>query len=358
MIWRKREKVYLNTVDVHILRKYAGHQNPMDEILNSHISENLPPVLTVYHMPILMHNFSKVYSFWTSYRELMYCSNHPEESYRRLVLPKRDGKMRTVYEVSGCLAQAQHWILRNILDEIPVSKHATAYIKGKNLLDNAKPHVGKKLVVKADIEDFFGNVKYISVYHVFKSAGYSESVSALLANLCCCKGHIMQGACTSPALSNLCFRAIDDKISAFCAQRGITYTRYSDDMTFSGDFAPGELIAYLRGLLKFYGFTMNDSKTKVLYRNHRQTVTGAVVNERPQPSKDYRRRIRQEVYYIRKYGVLEHMDRLKDNKCYVSPINYRESLIGRINYVLQYNPGDEELEGWINELDKIEQSVF
>ncbi len=358
MIWRKREKVYLSTADVSILRKYAGHVNPMDEILKSDIPENLPPLLTPYHLPLFMHNFKRAYNFWECYRDIMSCSNHPEEYYRCHELPKRDGKVRKVYAVSGALAQVQHWILRNILDELPVNPHAMAYVKGKSLLDNANPHAGKKLVVKADIKDFFGSVKYVSVYHVFKSVGYSESVSTLLANLCCLRGHIMQGACTSPALSNLCFAVIDEKISAFCAERSITYTRYSDDMTFSGDFAPSELITYLRSLLKFYGFTMNDKKTKVLYRHHRQTVTGAVVNERPQPSKEYRRRIRQEVYFIRKYGVLGHMDRLKDNKCYVSPINYLESLIGRMNYVLQYTPDDEEMLSWMDEIDKIEQGLF
>ena len=345
-------------MDVHILRKKANHINPMEEILKSDIPENLPPILTVYHLPILMHNFPRVISFWRSFRELVHFSRHPEECYTCLQLPKRDGKMRTVYRVRGDLENVQRWILRNILDELPVSRHAMAYVKGKTLINNAGPHVGKKLVVKADIKDFFGNVKFISVYHVFKSAGYCESVAAFLANLCCCNGHIMQGACTSPALSNLCFKAIDDKISQFCKERDIIYTRYSDDMTFSGDFAPAELITYLRSLLKFYGFTMNDKKTKVLYSHHRQVVTGAVVNYMVQPPKDYRRRIRQEVYYIRKYGVLGHMDRLKDGKCYVSPVNYLESLIGRINYVLQFNPGDGELRGWIRELEDIEQSIF
>ncbi|MBQ8830778.1 MAG: RNA-directed DNA polymerase [Oscillospiraceae bacterium] len=358
MIWRKRERINLSELDVFVLRKYAGQTNPMEEILNSEIPENLPPILTPYHLPLFMHNFKKMYYFWENYRDIMKCSNEPREFYRRYDIMKRYGKMRTVYKVSGVLADVQHWILRNILDELPVSRHATAYAKGRKIMDNAAPHVGKKLVVKADITDFFGNVKYLSVYDVFKNAGYSKSVATLLANLCCCDGHIMQGACTSPALSNLCFTKIDSVISEFCTERGITYTRYSDDMTFSGDFAPSELITYLRRVLKFYGFTMNDKKTKVLYRHHRQTVTGAVVNDKPQPTKEYRRRIRQEMYYIRKYGVLGHMDRLKDEKSYVSPINYLENLYGRMNYVLQYTPDDEELKRWMHEVDRIEQSLF
>lgn len=356
MIWRKERKIELNTVDVNILRKYAKQSNPMEEILKCNIPNNLPPILTPHHLPLMIHNCASEYRFWEYYHEMMGFSNNPEEHYFRMEIPKSDGGVRVVYRVRSALANIQHWILRFILEELPISQHATAYAKGKKITDNAAPHVGQHVVVKADIKDFFGSVGFISVYHVFKSAGYSDNVSVLLANLCCCRGHLMQGACTSPALSNLCFRVIDDKISGFCAERDITYTRYSDDMTFSGNFAPGEVIIFLRDLLKAYGFTMNEKKTKVLRQHQRQIVTGAVVNSKMQPSKEYRRRIRQEMYYLRKFGLLEHLER----NCgkYPTPIHYLESLYGKMNYVLQFDPDNAELIQWMREVDKILYSIF
>ncbi len=358
MIWRKNKEAELSTVDVNILRKWTGQSNPVEEILKSSIQENLPPILTPYHLPILMHNVSDEYEFWKYYKEITDYSNNPEECYHRLEIPKRDEKVRVVYRICGGLELIQRWILINILNELKVSEHAKAYVKGTRLQENAYAHTGQKVVVKTDIKEFFNNINFLSVYNVFRQAGYPENVSVLFANLCCRKGQLVQGACTAPVLSNLCFKVLDDKISEFCKVREIIYTRYSDDMTFSGDFVPGELIVFLKKLLYAYGFTLNDKKTKVLYRHRRQTVTGAVVNDKAQPPKPYRRKIRQEMYYIKKYGLLEHMDMLKGEKEYVSPWHYVESLYGRINYVLQYNQNDEELKAWLHELDKIEQSIF
>ena len=128
-------------------------------------------------------------------------------------------------------------------------------------------------------------------------------------------------------------------------------------MTFSGSFDPGELITFLRGLLKAYGFTMNDKKTKVLYQHHRQIVTGAVVNKKPQPSKEYRRKIRQEIYYIRRYGYLDHLDR-RNGEEYPTPLHYLDAINGKINYLLQYSPDDEELLKWKYEIEEIGNSIF
>lgn len=80
------------------------------------------------------------------------------------------------------------------------------------------------------------------VSDIFKGLGYFESVAMFLANLCCYKTQLPQGAPTSPYLSNLRFRKIDDLISSYTKEFNIRYTRYADDMTFSGDFNPHRLI--------------------------------------------------------------------------------------------------------------------
>ena len=85
-------------------------------------------------------------------------------------------------------------------------------------------------------------------------------------------------------------------------------------------------------------------------------ITGAVVNSKLQPTKEYRRKIRQEMYYLQKFGLLEHLERQQGD--YLTPFHYLDALYGKMNYVLQYLPDDEELLGWMREVDRIANSMF
>ena len=116
-----------------------------------------------------------------------------------------------------------------------------------------------------------------------------------------------QGSPASAAISNLVMKPFDTYMEGWCRDRGIVYTRYCDDMTFSGDFRVSAVYGKVNGFLGAMGFELNQSKTKVLTRHVRQTVTGMVVNDKVQVPLPYRRALRQEVYYCLKYGVKEHL---------------------------------------------------
>jgi len=269
-------------------------------------------------------------------------SNHIERHYTRLTVPKRDGAIRELLSPDPLLKKIQRNILHNVLDELPVSPHATAYRRGAGILRNASPHQGRKQVVKLDIRDFYGSITYLMVYRAFPRIYYPPSVATLLTHLCCYQDCLPQGAPTSPAISNLVMKPFDDHMGKWCKERSITYTRYCDDMTFSGDFDAGPLIRKVRSFLLSMGFELNEKKTQILCSGKRQSVTGIVVNEKPQVSRTYRDKLRQEFYYCQKHGVASHLLWLNDRQ-YLPPEpeqieRYLRSLMGRINYVLQVDP--------------------
>ena len=119
----------------------------------------------------------------------------------------------------------------------------------------------------------------------------------------------------------------------------ISYTRYSDDMTFSGKFNPSELIIKVRKMLYKLGLELNNDKIHIVHKSSSQNVTGIIVNEKMQVSIKYRNKIRQEIYYIKKFGLISH---LKKRKISIDKEKYLNMLYGRILYVLQINENDNK----------------
>ena len=160
----------------------------------------------------------------------------------------------------------------------------------------------------------------------------------LLTYLCTYYDYLPQGAPTSAYISNLVMYDFDNIIGSFCEENNISYTRYSDDMTFSGDFNPSIVIKKVNEELKKLSLELNYDKVKIIKNNNRQSVTGLVVNNKLQVSKTLRKKIRQEVYYINKYGINSHLNKIncKDKEKYLN------SLYGKILYVLQINNKDIE----------------
>lgn len=301
------------------------------------VEQGIPIIYDQEHLSLLLGY---------DYFYLLTVSNSQYSHYKYYQIPKKNGGLRTIEEPFPALKEVQTWILKEILE--PASKQyvspvAKAFMPGKSLRENARFHRNKKYVVVLDIKDFFGSIKYGSVYGLFKKLGYNKSVSTLLANLCVLNFSLPQGAPTSPMLSNLVFKELDDRIFSYCRSRKIMYTRYADDMAFSSDsMNVTHLISYVRMVVGNQGFRINDDKTNVMGRGASQRVTGIVVNEKLQVSKAYRDKVRQEVYYTIKYGPKEHMSRItlpvwvKTSKLYI------KHLLGKVNHIIQINPKDAE----------------
>ncbi len=232
--------------------------------------------------------------------------------YHRYQIPKKTGGTRAISAPKPKLAAAQRWVLDQILSKLSIEPEAHGFVTGRSIVSAAAPHAGKAVVINLDLQDFFPSITFRRVKGLFQKLGYAEQVATVLALLCTepprvpvqldgKRYHIAlgerqlpQGACTSPAITNTICRRLDRRLAGLSDRLGFTYTRYADDLTFSGDDPKltGKLLDYVRKVIAEEGFTEHPAKTRVMRRSRRQEVTGLTVNERPAMSRVERRRLR------------------------------------------------------------------
>jgi len=268
--------------------------------------------------------------------------------YAAFAIPKRSGGYRVLYAPKPRLKAAQRWIQREILARAQPSAAAHGFTPGRSILTNASQHAGKDIVITLDLEHFFPSITYRRVRGIFQSLGYCEDVAIPLALLCTVKPaakvreflgdqrHRMlpQGAPTSPALANLACRHLDARLAGLAAKFGCAYTRYADDLTFSGDEAFEKslkrFLPLLRKIIGAEGFRLNRKKIHFARRGARQRVTGLVVNHRPSVPRAYRRRLRAILHNARKTGL--------DAQNREGHPHFRQALRGRIEFVRATHP--------------------
>lgn len=273
-------------------------------------------------------------------KKLYAISNNIEDNYKVFKIKKSNGSFRKIYEPNGTLKYIQRQILKNILENKKVSKYATAYQKGKSLKDNAIIHIGKKIILKLDIKNYFDSISFYNIYdNCFSIEYFPKGIGMLLTYLCTYNGYLPQGAPTSVCISNLVMKDFDDELGNWCDKNDISYTRYSDDMTFSGNFNPNLVIKKVKEMLSKLGFELNKKKIHIIKQNQQQKITGIVVNEKLQVERKYRKEIRKEIYYIKKYGLDSHLNRIN----FYDKEKYLNKLYGRILFVIQVNNNQEFL---------------
>jgi RNA-directed DNA polymerase len=297
---------------------------------------NVPVIYNTSHLSALV-GYKKDY--------LKRAAIYTPSFYRDFQIKKKNGKLRNISEPLPSLKEIQIWILENILSNVIVSPFAKAYRKKVGIIENLKFHKNQAKVYTLDLRDFFPSIKTHSVEAIFKSLGYSNLISNLLAKLCTRGNSLPQGAPTSPNLSNIYFKNTDNIIANYCLENKIKYTRYADDLSFSGDFDEEKLFELVKNSVEAIGLSINPEKTKLMKPNSRQTVTGIVVNEKPQVVFHKRNKLRQDVFYIKKFGLADHIKHRK-----IKQANYLEHLLGQINFILQINPTDKEFQNYMEYL--------
>ncbi|HVS92171.1 MAG TPA: reverse transcriptase family protein [Mucilaginibacter sp.] len=300
------------------------------------LEQKLPVIYNTTHLSALV-GYRKVYLK----KAVLYASYF----YRKFIISKRNGKPRIIAEPLPSLKEIQLWILKNILENVPVSKFAKAYLPNKDIRDNARYHVGKMVILKLDISDFFGSISQVSIQQIFLNLHYSSNISNLMSKLCTLGGSLPQGASTSPYLSNLYMREFDDIIGEYAVNGKIRYTRYADDMTFSGEFNPDSVIKFVENEVIKLKLRLNHKKTSIIRQNGRQLVTGIVVNEKMQIPRRDRQNLRLEMYFIKQFGLDSHLKRINNKKA-----NYLLHLMGRLNFLITINPQDNEFVEYKNYL--------
>ena len=311
-------------------------------------SRNLPIIYNTTHFSLLT-GVKKNYIIKAST-----ISKYDDSYYRSFRVQKKNKKhYRTIDEPLPTLKRIQYWILNEILENVEVSPYSKAYKKKSGIKGNTKFHKNKDIVLNIDIIDFFHSIKSNLVYDVFYNLGYSTSLSKMLSKICTLDDSLPQGAPTSPYLSNIILFEFDKTISEYTKSNKINYSRYADDITFSGNFNVDELIKVVENELDKINLSINPEKYMLMRRHQRQIVTGVVVNQKDQLCKNIRKRLRLEFFYISKNGFEKHCE----NTCVLNTNKYLDKLIGTINYGLYLNSKDASLMDFKNLLLKIKKTI-
>ena len=246
-----------------------------------------------------------------------------------------------------------------------------AYRKKMSVIHNANFHIGQEFVLKLDIKDFFNKVdtsklqvfwvellKQVSPNilknHVFETTLSSnllqESIQSLATKLVYITSlnfHLAQGSPTSGALANYYLTNFDNRLLNYSIKRKFNYSRYSDDITLSGnieDLHMGNVLGAIQYMLKERKLSLNKKKTKLLHSNRKQIVTGIVVNVKKTAGREYKRTIRQEVYFLKKFKE-EHIAKKE-----INTNKYIENLLGKISWVYSIQKDDTEFKRYKGEL--------
>lgn len=238
--------------------------------------------------------------------------------YVQFRIPKSSGGSRVIMAPKQQLKAIQRRLKRRLIDQLPVSDYAHGFRKGRSIKTNAEPHVGKRFVIGMDLEDFFGSVHFGRVRGLLIAYGYSFPFATTLALLMTeaerqrveledgirytpvSRRYTVQGAPTSPGLCNAIAMKLDHRLAGLAEKYGYHYTRYADDIAFSGDDegAIGTLLSVTREIVDDEGFTINESKTRVMHSGQRQQVAGVIVNDELGLSRQERRRLRAMIHRL------------------------------------------------------------
>ena len=337
-------KITFNENDIKKLKEQG-----VEDLIISLMPTNKPSLR--YLALLLYSDVIEKYEVKTGLDIIYNISSSVESHYRTVYITKKNGKKREINKPDERLSNIQKRIYKKILANVPVSENAVAYVKGRSIKQATKIHIGKSAVLKLDIKNFFGSINFTKTKDFFSNLGFDKYQAITLANLCCYKGRLPQGTPTSPILSNIVMNDFDNDISSYCLERNIAYTRYSDDMIFSGDFDTQALIEFVSEKLNENGFSLNDKKTKIIKQGQRQSALGVTLNEKQQVTKEFRKKIRQEIYYCQKHSMKSHIEHMNDKRFIRSNGDpdfkaYIDNIYGRINFALQINPDDTEMRSY------------
>lgn len=293
----------------------------------------------------------------------------PLHHYTYRWLPKRDGGWRLLESPKSRLRALQRRILHGILDRVPPHDAAHGFCRGRSTLSYVAPHVGTALVIRMDLRDFFASITRRRIHALWHTLGYPESVARLLAGICCHitaeaivrqapdaatprsplrQPHLAQGAPTSPSLANLCAFRLDLRLAALAASLGARYTRYADDLAFSGGAELRRAQQRLRwqviDIAAEEGFRVHTGKTRLMPAGVRQQLTGIVLNQHPNPPRAEYDRLKAILHNCLRHGpASQNRGQHADFQAYLQ---------GRLGYFAQINPRrGQRLQALLNRIE-------
>ncbi len=279
--------------------------------------------------------------------------NANSKHYRDFKIPKKSGSYRVISAPYPALMECQYWIYQNILRKIKIHPAAHGFTFKKSIITNAKLHLDQEHFLKMDMKDFFPSIKINKIITVFKSLGYSHRVSFYLSAICCINDELPQGAPTSPILSNIIAKTLDGRLLKFAKKFELKYTRYADDIAFSGSNITVKHLEYVTKIIIQCGFEVNESKTILQQNKGKRILTGiSISGSNLKIPKNYKRKLKQEVYFINKFGIISHIRKMK-----IRNPAYLKTIIGKLNFWLVVEPDNQFAKKSLENLLKIHDNT-
>ena len=251
----------------------------------------------------------------------------PTPHYRGLLVPKRRGGLRLIEAPMPRLKALQRRLIDGFLSGVPCHEAAHGFTRGRNVATHAAGHAGQDFVIRFDLRDFFPSIGRARVAATLRTLGLPDAVVERLALLCLTRTpaplrerlredgsidadgvrrlasfHLPQGAPTSPALANLCAFPMDLRLDGLAHRFGARYSRYADDLVFSGPASlrrdQRALRAWVTAIVEDEGFRLRRDKTRAMPAGGRQAIAGLVVNTRPNLARERYDRLRAELHQL------------------------------------------------------------
>ncbi|MGD1046287.1 MAG: reverse transcriptase family protein [Bacteroidota bacterium] len=325
-----------NNIEENTLRSYI-------EYIKVLVNNDVPIIFEIDHLSMLLG---------VDHSEIVKVINSPQSFYHSFIIPKRNGGKRTISMPYPTLLYIQRWIKAEILDKVILNDCAHGFVSNKSILTNAKVHLGRPVILKLDIADFFPSINMRRVISIFRRFGYSHKVSFYLASFCVLDDQIPQGAATSPTISNIIAKKIDLRLTELAKSNNLFYSRYADDLTLSGNYISSNIILVIKNILLEEGFKVNDSKTRLITGNGKKIITGISINSHSlKLPKSKKRQLRQQGYYLSKYPERFFNNILED------PF-FIERMIGKYNFWLQVEPDNAFALNIVKNLKYISNSIL
>lgn len=305
------------------------------------------------------------------------CESNRITEYKRFKLKKKRGGYRVIQTPEDELKYLQRWILYNILEKIPSHQSCKGFDKESSIKQNAEIHLNKESILKIDLLRFYDSINEKRIYGIFKSLGYHNNLAVSFAKICTLlpdhvflssfkknelslknrivksnEGVLPQGSPSSPKLSNLVTRHLDVRLTELAKKRNLSYSRYADDLTFSGD---SEILKVTKKviykIIREENFYINYNKTKFLKRGNPFLVTGLSVNNKVVTIPKKRKiDIEHHLFHCIKNGVESHL-----KKCGIKKRNFKDWLLGNIAFV--FSVEKEKGEKYFSDFNKIEWPI-
>lgn len=313
------------------------------------ISKGLPVIFSLKHFAIIVG---------VDFGLLKNIIENRDNNYEYYLIKKKKGGYRRIIAPHSNIKELQKWIKINIIDKIELNPNATGFIKEKSILNNAKIHENRSIIFNLDLSDFFETINERRVFGMFNMLGYASNLSVELAKICTAsiseykleqlseieqeyfhdlysrrESFLVQGAPTSPGISNIICKRLDNRLSKLANKCGANYSRYADDMTFSGDANNIPHIGILKKIITDEGFNINWEKVGKYKIGQKQMVTGLLIDNRVRIPKKFKKDIYRHLHFCKKYGVSSHFERISPGKGY-----RKEWILGKILYVHSIEP--------------------